>query len=160
MDNGSRTRVALFSHIPLVSEGLCSVFGRFPAFELATWSNDLGEFEASLADQQPDIALLDLATGLTLLALRDLRSRTSDVPIVLWGDPSIEFGFHAMEMGVRGIIPLTTPIEDFTAALSTIRCGQLAFEKNFVWSNSCLPSGFHYPAGGTTGRLDFPTSQE
>jgi DNA-binding NarL/FixJ family response regulator len=160
MDNGSRTRVALFSHIPLVSEGLCSVFGRFPAFELATWSNDLGEFAASLADQQPDIALLDLATGLTLLALRDLRRRTSDVPIVLWGDPSIEFGFHAMEMGVRGIIPLTTPIEDFTAALSTIRCGQLAFEKNFVWSNSCLPSGFHYPAGGTTGRLDFPTSQE
>ena len=132
MDNGSRTRVALFSHNPLVSEGLCSVFGRFPAFELATWSNDLGEFAASLADQQPDIALLDLATGLTLLALRDLRRRTPDVPIVLWGDPSIEFGFHAIEMGIRGIIPVMTPIEDFTAALSTIRRGHLAFEKSFV----------------------------
>jgi DNA-binding NarL/FixJ family response regulator len=132
MDNSSRTRVALFSHNPLVSEGLSSVFGRFPAFDLATWSNDLGEFAASLADQQPDIALLDLAAGLTLLALRDLRRHTTDVPIVLWGDPSIEFGFHAIEMGVRGIIPVTTPIEDFTAALSTIRRGQLAFEKSFV----------------------------
>jgi DNA-binding NarL/FixJ family response regulator len=132
MDNGSRTSVALFSHNPLVSEGLRSVFGRFPAFELATWSNDLGEFAASLADHQPDMALLDLATGLTLLALRDLRHRTTDVPIVLWGDPTLEFGFHAIEMGVRGIIPATTPIEDFTAALSTIRRGQLAFEKSFV----------------------------
>jgi two-component system response regulator DegU len=132
MDNGSRTRVALFSHNPMVSEGLCSVFGGFPAFELATWSNDLGEFAASLADQQPDIALLDLATGLTLLELRNLRRGTKDVAIVLWGDPTMEFGFHAIEMGVRGIISVTTPIEDFTAALSTIRRGQLAFEKSFV----------------------------
>jgi DNA-binding NarL/FixJ family response regulator len=131
MDNGSRTRVALFSHNPLVSEGLCSVFGRFPAFVLATWSSDLGEFAASL-DQQTDIALLDLSTGLTLVALRDLRRRRTDVPIVLWGDPTIEFGFHAMEMGVRGIIPVATPIESFTAALSSVRRGKLWFEKSFV----------------------------
>jgi two-component system response regulator DegU len=132
MDNGSRTRVALFSHNPLVSEGLCSVFCRFPAFELATWSNDLGEFAASLTDQQPDIALLDLATGLTLLALRELRRRRADVQIVLWGDPPIEFGFHAMEMGVRGIIPVATPIESLTVALGSIRTGQLSFEKSFM----------------------------
>jgi DNA-binding NarL/FixJ family response regulator len=132
MDNGSTTRVALFSHNPLMSEGLCSVFGRSPDFELATWSNDPGEFTASLADQQPDIALVDLATGLTLVALRDLRGRATDIPIVLLGDPSIEFGFHAMEMGVRGIIPVATPIEDFIAALTTIRSGHLAFEKSFV----------------------------
>jgi DNA-binding NarL/FixJ family response regulator len=132
MDNGSRTRVALFSHNPLMSEGLCSVFGRFPAFELATWSNDLGEFAASLANRQPDIALLDLATGLTLLALRDLRRRGTDVPIVLWGDPTMEFGFHAMEMGVRGIIPVATPIESLTVALSSVHTGQLSFEKSFM----------------------------
>jgi DNA-binding NarL/FixJ family response regulator len=132
MDNGSTTRVALFSHNPLVSEGLSSVFGRSPDFELATWSNDPGEFAASLADQQPDIALVDLATGLTLLALRNLRRRATDVQIVLWGDPSIEFGFHAMEMGVRGIIPVATPIESFTAALSSIRRGKLWFEQSFV----------------------------
>jgi DNA-binding NarL/FixJ family response regulator len=132
MDNGSRTRVALFSHNPLVSEGLCAVFGRSPAFELAGWSNDLGEFAASLADQRTDMALLDLATGLTLLALRDLRRRSTDVQIVLWGDPTIEFGFHAMELGVRGIIPVATPIESLTVALSSIRTGQLSFEKSFM----------------------------
>jgi DNA-binding NarL/FixJ family response regulator len=132
MDNGSRTRVALFSHNPLVSEGLCAVFGRSPAFELAGWSNDLDEFAASLADQRTDMALLDLATGLTLLALRDLRRRRTDVQIVLWGDPAIEFGFHAMELGVRGIIPVATPIESLTVALSAIRTGQLSFEKSFM----------------------------
>ena len=132
MDNGSTTRVALFSHNPLVSEGLCSVFGRSPAFELAASSNDLVEFAASLAGQRPDIAMVDLATGLTLLALRDLRRRAADVRIVLWGDPSIEFGFHAMEMGVRGIIPVATPIESLTAALISIRRGQLWFEKSFT----------------------------
>jgi DNA-binding NarL/FixJ family response regulator len=115
-----------------VSEGLCAVFGRSPAFELARWSNDLGEFTASLADQRTDMALLDLATGLTLLALRDLRRRGTDVQIVLWGDPTIEFGFHAMEMGVRGIIPVATPIESLTVALGSIRTGQLSFEKSFM----------------------------
>jgi len=115
-----------------MSEGLGSVFGRSPAFKLATWSNDLSEFAASLADQRPDMALMDLATGLTLVALRDLRGRAMDIPIVLLGDPGLEFGFHAMQMGVRGIIPVATPIEDFTAALNTIRSGQLAYEKSFV----------------------------
>jgi len=132
MENGGTTRVALFSNNPLVSEGLCSVFDRSPAFELVAWSNDLGEFAASLADRRPDIAMVDLATGLTLLALRDLRRRAADVRIVLWGDPSIEFGFHAMEMGVRGIIPVATPIESLTAALISIRRGQLWFEKTFT----------------------------
>ena len=132
MDNGSRTRVALFSHNPFVSEGLCAVFGRSPAFELAAWSDDFGEFAASLAEQQPDIALLDLATGLTLPALRDVRRRRTEVQIVLWGDPTIEFGFHALEMGVRGIIPVATPVESFTVALSSIRSGQLSFEKRFM----------------------------
>jgi len=132
MENGGTTRVALFSNNPLMSEGLRSVFGRSPDFELAAWSNDLGEFAASLAGRRPDIALVDLATGLTLLALRDLRRRAADVPIVLWGDPSIEFGFHAMEMGVRGIIPVATPIESLIAALSSIRRGQLWFEKTFT----------------------------
>jgi DNA-binding NarL/FixJ family response regulator len=132
MDNGSRTRVALFSHNPFVSEGLCSVFGRSPDLQLATWSRDLSEFAASLADQKPDIALLDLATGLNLLGLRDVRRRGTNLQTVLWGDPTIEFGFHAMEMGVRGIIPAATPIESFTAALSSIRTGQLSFEKSLM----------------------------
>jgi DNA-binding NarL/FixJ family response regulator len=132
MDNGSKTRVALFSHNPFVSEGLCSVFGRFSAFEPATWSNDFDEFAASLTGRQPDIALLDLATGLTLLALRDLRRRSPDVRMVLWGDPTVEFGFHAMEMGVRGIIPAATPVKSFAAALSSIRAGHLWFEKSFL----------------------------
>jgi two-component system nitrate/nitrite response regulator NarL len=132
MDSGGRTRVALFSHNPFVSEGLYSVFGRSPGFELATWSSDLREFAATLADQQPDIALLDLATGLDLLSIRDVRRCGADVQIVLWGDPTIEFGFHAMEMGVRGIIPVATPIESFTVALSVIRTGQLAFEKRLT----------------------------
>jgi two-component system response regulator DegU len=69
---------------------------------------------------------------LPLLALRDLRRHRTDVQIVLWGDPIIEFGFHAMEMGVRGIIPVATPIESFTVALSSIRTGQLSFEKKFM----------------------------
>ncbi len=132
MDNGTRTQVALFSHNPFLSEGLSSVFGRSPAFELATWSSDLGEFAASLTDRKPDIALLDLAAGLPLIALRDLRRCRTDVQIVLWGDPTIEFGFHAMEMGVRGIIPVATPIESFNVALGSIRTGQLSFEKKFM----------------------------
>lgn len=132
MDNGTRTQVALFSHNPFLPEGLSSVFGRSPAFELAAWSSDLGEFAARLAELQPDIALLDLAGGLPLVALRDLRRCKADVQIVLWGDPTIEFGFHAMEMGVRGIIPVATPVESFTLALSSIRAGQLSFQKRFM----------------------------
>src|SRR5471032_952391 len=54
MENGGTTRVALFSNNPLMSEGLRSVFGRSPDFELAAWSNDLGEFAASLAGRRPD----------------------------------------------------------------------------------------------------------
>ena len=132
MDNGSRTRVALFSYNPFVSEGLCSVLGRSPAFEPAMWSNNIDEFTARLAGERPDIALLDLATGLTLIALRDLHRCSRGVQLVLWGDPTIEFGFHAMELGIRGIIPVATPIESLTEALSSIHTGQLWFEKNLM----------------------------
>jgi hypothetical protein len=132
MDNGSKTRVALFSYNPFVSEGLCSVLGRSPAFEPATWSNNIDEFAACLAGKRPDIALLDLATGLTLIALRDLHRCSRSVQLVLWGDPTIEFGFHAMELGIRGIIPVATPVESLTEALSSIQTGQLWFEKNLM----------------------------
>jgi two-component system, NarL family, nitrate/nitrite response regulator NarL len=132
MDNDSRTRVALYSHNPFVSEGLTSVLGRSPAFEPAAWSNNIDEFAACLAGEQPDIALLDLATGLTLIALRDLHRCSKGVQLVLWGDPTIEFGFHAMELGIRGIIPVVTPIESLTEALSSIRTGQLWFEKHLM----------------------------
>jgi DNA-binding NarL/FixJ family response regulator len=37
-----------------------------------------------------------------------------------------------MEMGVRGIIPVATPIESLTVALTSIRAGQLSFEKRFM----------------------------
>ena len=132
MDNGSRTRVALFSYNPFVSEGLCSVLGRSPGFGPATWSNNMDEFANGLVSEPPDIALLDLATGLTLIALRDLHRRSRGVQLVLWGDPTIEFGFHAMELGVRGIIPAATSVEALTRALSLVHTGQLWFEKNLM----------------------------
>jgi DNA-binding NarL/FixJ family response regulator len=37
-----------------------------------------------------------------------------------------------MELGIRGIIPVATPIESLTEALSSIRTGQLWFEKNLM----------------------------
>jgi two-component system nitrate/nitrite response regulator NarL len=132
MDDASRTRVALLSYNPSLAVWLRSALGRSPAFEPATWSNDLDEFAARLADKRPDIALLDVAIGLPLVALRDLRNRAGDVRIVLWGNPTVEFGFHAMEMGIRGIMPAATAIESFPVALSSIRVGHLWFEKNLV----------------------------
>lgn len=117
--------VGFLSPQPLVAEGLKSVLGERPEFELAAWCRDLPEFSSRLRSGLIDIALIDCASRVGLAEIRDLQRVAGRCHIVLWGEQlSPEFALHAMECGVRGFLPGCTSIEGAIAALQAVWAGQ------------------------------------
>lgn len=117
--------IGFLSPQPLVAEGLKSVLGERPEFELVAWCRDLPEFSDRLRLGSIDIALIDCASRIGLAGIRDLQRVAGRCHIVLWGEHlSPEFALHAMECGVRGFLPGGTSIEGFIAALQAVWAGQ------------------------------------
>ncbi|MBZ5723901.1 MAG: response regulator transcription factor [Acidobacteriia bacterium] len=127
------TRVFLISNNCILSEGLRSVFRASGEFELTATCGDPSSLADCLASREIDIVLADVAAGATLTMLRDIRNAMGRAQAVLWGSGiSPEFAFHAMESGVRAVIPLDLPAPAFLAALKGIRNGQLWFTKELM----------------------------
>jgi two-component system nitrate/nitrite response regulator NarP len=80
------------------------------------------------------VLLVHLISGISLSDLRAIRS-AGRCQIVLWGQQiEGEFAFQAMQLGVRGILPSHTSIDDFLAALRNVHRGALCFERDLLES--------------------------
>ncbi len=131
--NDERTHVFLISNNCILSEGLRSVFSASGEFELTGTCGDPTRLAGCLASREIDIVLADVAAGPTLTMLREIRGWMIRAQVVLWGNGiSPEFAFHAMESGVRAVIPLELPAPAFLAALTGVRNGQLWFTKELM----------------------------
>jgi DNA-binding NarL/FixJ family response regulator len=102
--------VLLHTEQPFLAIGLAAVLKSRRDVELVECTDDLAETAAGLASEAPDVALIDVAAGLTLSELRDLHSASPRTAIVLWGRPG-------PDQSVVPLIPAGTPVEDLVTAL-------------------------------------------
>ena len=133
MANEGKSGVVFFSHNRLMAEGLNSVFTQSGEFVLVERCDQARGLERPGAVQPADIMLVDTGTVVTLAAVRDLCQSVRYCPVALWGSAiSLEFASHAIELGVRGIIPSDIEVAALIDALRIIRSGKLWFTKQLL----------------------------
>jgi DNA-binding NarL/FixJ family response regulator len=135
MDENNAVQVLLYSDQTFLAEGLAFAFSSRPAFQLAASSGSISDVAEIVRDRTVDIGLIELTEEVTVPALLAIRRANPHCRLVLWTSTiSRELAFQAMELGVRGIMPRSTPIERFFTALQTVHEGELWFERDMLES--------------------------
>src|ERR1039458_1268496 len=135
VESDRRIQVALYTQQPFIALGLTAVFHTQADLNLAACRDSLSGTLDCLKSTRPDVLLVHLISGISLSDLREIRSADSRCQIVLWGEVlEGEFAFQAMQLGVRGVLPGHTSIEDFLAALRNVHRGVACFESDLLQS--------------------------
>lgn len=135
VESDRRIRVALYTQQPFIALGLTAVFHTQADLNLAACRDSLSGTLDCLKSTRTDVLLVHLISGISLSDLREMRSADSHCQIVLWGEAlEGEFAFQAMQLGVRGVLPGHTSIEDFLAALRNVHRGVACFESDLLQS--------------------------
>jgi DNA-binding NarL/FixJ family response regulator len=133
MPNDVKSRVVLVSHNHLMAEGLGSVLAKSGDFVLAERCDQTCQVERFVATHGAQIMLVDTGTAVTVTAIRELCNAVRYCQAALWGSTiSLEFASHAIESGVRGIIPADVEVPVLIDALRIIRAGKLWFTKQLL----------------------------
>ena len=131
----SSVTVVLYSDQPLLAKGLAAALDPASGFRLEGVLNSLPETIEYVEKHPADILLLDFTAELTLPALQNFKHSDAHPKVVLWTySISKELAFQAMELGVRGILRKSIPVERHLTALRSIHDGELWFERELLQS--------------------------
>lgn len=126
-------RILLYTRHPFVAAGVGFVLSASADFELAGWCGTLAATRDRLRSDIPDIALVHLASRISLAELGQLWPAAAGSRVVLWGDAiEGEFAFQAMLLGARAVFPNHTPVDALLAGLLNVHRGVLCFEKQLM----------------------------
>jgi DNA-binding NarL/FixJ family response regulator len=132
-DNG--IRIALYTQLSFVAEGLAAVFHAHADLELVACRDGLSGTLDCLKSTRPDVLVVHVSSGVKLSELHEIRAADSRCQIVLWGQElENEFAFQAIRLGVRSILPGNISIDGFLAALRSVHQGALCFKKDLLES--------------------------
>ena len=125
--------ILFWTQQPFLGRGLAAVFGEHSEFRMVGCCESLAAALAGVAATQPGVVLVYLTSGINLSAVRTLCGACDRVPVVLWGEGLTgEFAVQAMQMGVRGMLASTIPIEGLLTALANVYRGILCFEPELM----------------------------
>ncbi|HYL74165.1 MAG TPA: response regulator transcription factor [Bryobacteraceae bacterium] len=114
---------------PIVIEGLRKVLEDCEDLKFAGAVTSSNETLDAVSRLRPDIALIDLSSSGLPLALRlvaGLRVASPGCHAVLWVNELREMeAFRAFQMGVRGVLKKTHPIDQLTACLRDVGAGRI-----------------------------------
>jgi len=109
-------------------EGLRKVLAENEDLEFVGAVAKASEAVEALARVRPDIALIDLANGVSpaLRLLGSLRAASAKTHVVLWvADLPEAEAFRALQMGVRGIVKKTLPVSKLIECLREVGQGKI-----------------------------------
>lgn len=135
MEANRKIQILLCSQQPFVARGFAAVVRGRPDFELVEVCASLPEALALIRTEHPAVLLLYLTSQICLSDLRAVRAAAGNSRVVLWGDGLAgEFAFQAMQLGVRGILPSTTPVDRLLISLQDVHGGALCFDRELIES--------------------------
>ena len=128
-------RIALYTEQPFVARGLAEVLARQEDLQFASCADTRESAVACVRSTRTDILLVHPIARISLEELRALRSADNRCQIILWGQElGGEFGFQAMQLGVRGIVPANIAIDALMTTLRNVHRGVLCFDHSLVES--------------------------
>ena len=132
---------------PIVIEGLAKVLAESQEFEYIGSASGLGEALDFVRGKHPDVLLVDQSAGLKLVFqfISDVRNTWSRCQPVLWVNDLAEIDcFRALQLGARGILKKTVPVQLMLECLHAVSVGD-------VWIESSLSEH-----GGSLDRRSAP----
>ncbi len=129
-------RVVLFTDEPVLARGFASILSSVAGFETVSVCLKLSElFDKALEAGKPDVLLIDLTPEVSFGVLTRLQRELPDCRVVLWvRSISTELAYQTLELGVRGVLRKTLPVELLVKCLSKVAEGELWFDKNLTAS--------------------------
>lgn len=128
-----RIRILFYGRHPFLALGLTAALKSDARFQLLRSCDDWATFVHSVPVTRPDVLLVHLTSSPGLIELARLHSLRPGSPIALWGDdPGGDFGFQAMQLGVRAFLPEDTPVANLLTSLVSVHDGVLCFDRDFV----------------------------
>ena len=127
----TRIRVLACEPQPIVSEGLARVLGRSADLEYLGSTVTTREALEAVRDHKPDVLLVDQSGGLKAVFqfISDLKSTSPECRAVLWIQELAEVDcFRALQVGARGILKKTMPVESVLDCLRSVSTGNIWIE--------------------------------
>lgn len=116
---------------PIAVEGLQKILSNSEDFQFAGSVSRISDAFEALTRIRPDVALIDLSSGLApaLRLIGNLKSMAVPCQCVLWVTdlPEVD-AFRALQMGVRGILKRTVPVSKLTECLQAVAAGKVWME--------------------------------
>jgi DNA-binding NarL/FixJ family response regulator len=131
-------KILLYTDEPILAEGLAAILRQVEGFDFLPTCTKITEVADRIAQNTPDLVLLDLTPSVTFAVLAELKQRIFNAHLVLWANSiSTELAFQAMGLGVRGILRKTLPTDLQIKCLQKVEAGELWFEKTLTDSFLC-----------------------
>ena len=116
---------------PIVLEGLAKVLSTCDDLEFIGAASGLTEALDALKRQQPKVILIGQTAGLKVVFqfISDVRSTSSTCQPILWVNDLAEIDcFRALQLGARGILKKTLPVESLVECLRSVGRGDVWIE--------------------------------
>ncbi len=118
---------------PIVLEGLAKVLSNCDDLEYIGAASSLNDALEWLRDRHPDVILVDQSPGLKVVFqfISDVRSTWARCQPVLWVNDLAEIDcFRALQLGARGILKKTLPVESVLECLRSVARGNVWIESS------------------------------
>ena len=126
-------RLVVYSDQPILAMGLESLIAADPALELNACCSNIAALREHLANENPDLAVLDLTPEITSAALLELQNLAPECKLILWTNTiGGDFALQALTIGIRGVLRKTLPLEALLQCLHRVGAGELWFEKSLT----------------------------
>lgn len=126
-------RVVVYSDQPILAKGLETLIAADPALELNACCSKLAALNEHLANDNPDLAVLDLTPEITSAALTVLQNLAPHCKLIVWANSIAgDFALQALTIGIRGVLRKTLPLEAHRQCLHRVASGELWFEKSLT----------------------------
>lgn len=116
---------------PIVVEGLEKVLAACDDLDYVGSAEGLSEALEALRQQQPNLILIGQSAGLKVIFqfISDVRNTSSTCQPVLWVNDLAEIDcFRALQLGARGILKKTLPVESLKECLRAVGRGDVWIE--------------------------------
>jgi DNA-binding NarL/FixJ family response regulator len=126
-------KIIAYSNQPILVKGLETLIAGDPALEFNAYCSNVAALKEHLANNNPDLAVLDLTLEITSPTLQELRDLAPDCKLILWTNSiAADFALQALSIGVRGVLRRNLPVESCLQCLHRVASGELWFEKSLT----------------------------